>query len=328
MMTGYFRLILRHFGTTPARRAAILEGTGITEEALAAPNAHIDLDQQICQIENMNALVGEGWAITAPELWSQPSHGAIGVAALTAPDLAHAIEIMARYSLVRAPLNRLRLRHSPTHLTIKYDLNEALNERQWRAVAEITFMAMRSLVAAILGQQPVEMEFTFACQEPPYAPDLRKVLGKKVVYGAVGNAIRLPKSYLNVPSPFADVVLHDHTVSDFERARRRRFEPAGVRRRVEHLLMIAPVGRLDADSASAALGISRRTLVRRLAESGTRFRDLLDQEMKRRARALLDDGALSHAEIAARLGYADPTSFSRACRRWFGGPKERAQKRV
>ena len=47
MTVGYFRLILRSFGTTPERRAAILEGTGVTDATLNDPAASIDLYQQI-----------------------------------------------------------------------------------------------------------------------------------------------------------------------------------------------------------------------------------------------------------------------------------------
>lgn len=328
MSMSYFRLILRCFGTTPERRAAILEGTGVTEAMLNDPNANVDLYQQIRQNENLDALMGEGWVTKVPELWSHPSHGAFGVAAMTAPDLMHAIEFMARYSLVRAPLNKLRLRHAPAHLTIEYSVNETLSEPQRRVVTEITFISVRSLVATILGRSPEEMAFSFACREPAYASDLRKILGEHVTYDAPSNSIRLPGEYLFVSSPFADSLLHDHTVNDLERARRRLSAPAGIRRRVEHLLTTAPVGRLDAESTSRALGISRRTLVRRLAEAGVRFRDLLDGEMKRRAHDLLEAGLLSHADIAMRLGYADPTSFSRACRRWFGSTRKHARKQV
>ena len=37
--------------------------------------------------------------------------------------------------------------------------------------------------------------------------------------------------------------------------------------------------------------------------------------------AMLSVGALSRDEMAAALGYSDATSFSRACRRWFGSER-------
>ena len=71
------------------------------------------------------------------------------------------------------------------------------------------------------------------------------------------------------------------------------------------------------------MGVSRRTLVRRLAEAGAGYRQLADAELRGRAERLLLSGAPNHAQIAEDLGYADPTSFSRACRRWFRGGRPR-----
>jgi AraC-like DNA-binding protein len=45
---------------------------------------------------------------------------------------------------------------------------------------------------------------------------------------------------------------------------------------------------------------------------------MLDAELKSRARAMIDEDKLSRSEMAEALGFDDPTSFSRACRRWFG----------
>jgi AraC-like DNA-binding protein len=77
-----------------------------------------------------------------------------------------------------------------------------------------------------------------------------------------------------------------------------------------------PEGRLRAADVARALGVSRRTLARRLERAGTPYRDLLDREMKSRAKGLLAL-KMSRIDMAERLGYRDPTSLSRACRRWF-----------
>jgi AraC-like DNA-binding protein len=87
--------------------------------------------------------------------------------------------------------------------------------------------------------------------------------------------------------------------------------------KIERLLKRKRKGRLSEDEAARLLGISRRTLVRRLSENGTSFRELLDAHLKARAKELLDAKQLSRGDMAEALGFEDPTSFSRACRRWF-----------
>ena len=60
---------------------------------------------------------------------------------------------------------------------------------------------------------------------------------------------------------------------------------------------------------AAGLGVSERTLRRRLASDGTSFQTLLDQVRSALARQLLDSGALGVEEVAHRLGYSDASSF-------------------
>jgi AraC-like DNA-binding protein len=318
MPMGYFRLILRWFGDSPQRRTAILAGTGVTEESLADSSADISALQQMRQFDNVTELFGEGWALTSPELWHHANRGALGVAALTAKSLGSSLEILARYSRTRASYNRVVFSRFRSEGRLDYDPLVALEEPQLRAAAEIRFMFLRSLVAAILGRPPTEARYQFECSEPAHADKVRAVLGGTVTYGADHCSFAMPADQFDEPSPYSDPTLHARAVEELDRALLRLSRPLEMRGQVDRLLHTMPGTRLDAATAARALGISRRTLTRRLAEAGVGFRELLDGELRLRARRLLDSGGLSHAEIADRLGYADATSLSRACRRWFG----------
>lgn len=318
MPMGYFRLTLRWFGDTPERRAAILAGTDVTEGALADPSADITAFQFMRQIDNLTALCGEGWPLASPELWHHANRGALGVAALTAPNLGRSLEILARYSRTRASYNRVTFRRSRSEGRLDYDPLVALPEPRRRALAEIRFMFMRSLVGAILGRPPAEARYQFDCAEPAYADGVHAALGGEITYGADHCRFAMPSDHFDEPSPLSDPTLHARTVEELDRALQRLSRPIELRGQVDRLLHTMPGTRLDAATAARALGVSRRTLTRRLGEAGVGFRELLDGELRLRARRLLDSRALSHAEIADRLGYADPTSLSRACRRWFG----------
>jgi AraC-like DNA-binding protein len=66
-----------------------------------------------------------------------------------------------------------------------------------------------------------------------------------------------------------------------------------------------------------ALGLSTRTLQRRLTVAGRDFAAVLDDVRRARAEALLADGRQNLAEIAYKLGYSEPSAFTRASIRWF-----------
>ena len=66
------------------------------------------------------------------------------------------------------------------------------------------------------------------------------------------------------------------------------------------------------------LGVSERTLQRRLTELGRSFSDVVEDFRHEEAARLLATPGIPLVEVASRLGYAEQTSFTRAFRRWTG----------
>ncbi len=75
--------------------------------------------------------------------------------------------------------------------------------------------------------------------------------------------------------------------------------------------------------AAAHIGVSERTLIRRLAEEGTTYSKLLDEHRRGYALALARDGQLGLKQISAALGYRSEQSFKRAFVNWTGKPLRR-----
>ena len=66
------------------------------------------------------------------------------------------------------------------------------------------------------------------------------------------------------------------------------------------------------------LGVSSRTLQRKLQSEGSSFQQILDSLRDSLARHYLRNTALSSAEISFLLGFSDPNSFARAFQSWTG----------
>ena len=79
-----------------------------------------------------------------------------------------------------------------------------------------------------------------------------------------------------------------------------------------------PDGEPQRPRIATILGMSERTLHRRLAAEGTSFQHLLDDTRRELAQHYLGQRNLSLADIAYLLGFTDQSSFFRASRRWFG----------
>lgn len=77
-------------------------------------------------------------------------------------------------------------------------------------------------------------------------------------------------------------------------------------------------GKPDVSDVAQELGMSERTLQRRITEQGSSYRSLLDQARQELGRQLLSDETNGIDEIAFLLGFQDTSSFYRAFRTWEG----------
>lgn len=89
-------------------------------------------------------------------------------------------------------------------------------------------------------------------------------------------------------------------------------------RAVRFLAAELPAGTPTAERLAERLGVSVRTLHRRLREEGTSHRQLLEELRKERAWKLLVDEGRTVREATTQLGFSEPAVVKRAVKRWFG----------
>ncbi|HEY5855464.1 MAG TPA: AraC family transcriptional regulator [Aldersonia sp.] len=80
---------------------------------------------------------------------------------------------------------------------------------------------------------------------------------------------------------------------------------------------LLPLNQATLVGVAREMAIHPRVLQRRLAEAGTTFEKILDDVRRTTALTLSTEG-LQVAQIASALGYSEQSSYTRACRRWFG----------
>jgi AraC-like DNA-binding protein len=109
----------------------------------------------------------------------------------------------------------------------------------------------------------------------------------------------------------------------FEPALRQRLadldRQASTVERVRSVLLEAlPAGQFSMQMVCAKLGVSSRTLQRRLQDEGSSFQRTLDALRNSLAHHYLQNSSMTGAEISFLLGFEDPSSFFRAFQAWTG----------
>lgn len=308
---GYFRTIQRALGAD----GEFLEGTGLTQAQVETTTVDIDLGRQLQQIRNVVDRCGRDWVFQRPEIWGAAMHGAVAMAAISAPTIGDALEVMQRYGRSRASWSETCITSTKQHLCFDLDLSVPLDVDEWRHLIEVHFVTVRYLVQSALGREPKEMSFFFRCPQPDYHARIRQVLGTNVEFAASTNRIRIPRNWGSIRSVGEDPRLHEQAIDELSGSAGSVADAESFKLRVERTLRGASRGRLSADDVAKSLAVSRRTMARRLLAEGITFRVLSDNEAKRRARAMSRAGRTREV-MAVRLGYDDPTSLSRAWRRW------------
>jgi len=162
-------------------------------------------------------------------------------------------------------------------------------------------------------------EVRFQSPRPADVSEYERVLTTDVIFDAPDNEVAFPPSTLSVPHVKADpglsAVLHRHAQALLDAL------PLveSLADRVRGLL----AKELHAGNPSAAhvadlLGVSPRTLARRLAAEGTSHKELLDGVRAELAKRHLSESSLSVGEVAFLLGFSEPSAFHRAFKRWTG----------
>ncbi len=144
------------------------------------------------------------------------------------------------------------------------------------------------------------------------------LLGCPVTFGCSVAGLEIPAASWKAPMRRADPALQE-TLRLL--ASRLDLGPDGgdletaIRARLRTLL---PDGKADAASVARTLGLSERTMSRRLRETGKTWRSVLDGFREAEAERLLSSGRAGLSDVAFRLGFSDQTAWNRAFRRWKG----------
>jgi AraC-like DNA-binding protein len=315
MPPAYFSLILREWGVSPRTRNALLDGIDVTETT-EAPLAQITLGQQLRQVRNACRVLAPDWGLQLGARLHPAAHGALGVAAVSAPTLRQTLGVMTRFSSVRSPHFQLRGVIGGGEVRLLPEDRVALAAAERQALLDIVMLSTQGLIETVLCRPMCEGRFEYPGPVPEHAEVYARLFHAPVRFGCSAPAIVISADWISTEGPLVDSGLYDAALRNLLAGARRLHAGHTLVARVEELL--ARRGeKLRLSTAARILGVSARTLHRRLEREGTTYLTVVDGLRRARADALLRDPELTLAEIAHLLGYDDPANFGRAFRRWF-----------
>jgi AraC-like DNA-binding protein len=150
--------------------------------------------------------------------------------------------------------------------------------------------------------------------------EFRSLLGCEIQFGAGADEVVFPAAIANLPIVSADSHLNQLLIQYCEDALAYR-SPArtSLRASVENVMApLLPHGKANAVEVARRLGMSHRTLARKLSAEGLTFSDIAEELRRDLAGHYLGDTDLPISQIAWLLGYREVSAFTHAFKRWTG----------
>ncbi len=299
-------------------REAILRGSGIDPACLRDPDARIPPDQ----FERVWRMASEASGdpcigLHAGERVRPRAVNLFGYLMLSSVTLREGLERVARFQRVLTGFPWLRLDDAGDPLRMRVGMeNRDPEVRAIHAeyVAPLTLQMMSWVSESDVV--PIEAHFAHAARADP--SEYERVLRCPVKFQAPASELMLSADVLARESRHGNPRIaeaHEQLGAQLLALRQDPSSAGRVRRLLAEHLEGRPPGLAE---VGRQLGMSARSLQRRLAEEGTSFRQVLDALRREIAREHLDARDTTIAEIAYLAGFSEVSAFTRAARRWFG----------
>lgn len=318
-ISSWVALLWRALESCGCDAEAVFRAAGLDPAQLQDPNARYPVSAMRRLWAQSVAASGDPcFGLTAAQLWHPTTWHALGYAWMASATLEQAFERLARYARVVSTAVVCQLERRGDEVFV-FRLSPCAGAPQVHpTVHEAAIGTLVHMCRVSSGRDLTPRGVWLARSEPPCGQRIRDYFRSPVTFDAPVSGIALDLTRVRARLATANAELaqaNEHIVREYLS----RLDRTAVAMRVKaRMVERLPSGEVSETSIAEALNISQRTLQRKLREEGTSYKQLLEETRRELALQYLDNSQLSINEITYLLGFAEPSTFSRAFKRWEG----------
>ena len=303
-----------------ARRRSLFDAVAVDPDAPLDPRVMVEDTAYYALCERVVREDPQGASVTLRIGGSMrcDDYGAFGLAWKTAVDLRSSYQRAERYGVVLTSVSRYALvtdngRH---FLELRRDGERRLG---MRLSNEQTIAALTQISREVSGSnfKPDAVHFKHAAPSDTSAHEAW--FACPVHFDAERDALQVSEAALATPNRLGDASVSDFFEAHLKKTLSDLTDDSALAKRVRiEVSQSLAEGVPTLSEVAASLGMSGRTLQRRLAEQGHAYQDLVDAARRELAERLLRDTDYALAEIAFLTGFSEQSAFTRAFKRWAG----------
>lgn len=268
--------------------------------------------------EILDRELGPGFSVRIGQQMKMDDYGVLGLSWKTCSKAGEIFERSERYFhlLSNTYLFKVERREEISEIHLYRDAYR-------RGVAlsnEATFSATVVVLQAMTETDIAPIKVSFKHEAPKDLTDYHAGFRCPVLFRQAQNFIAYKTADLEMRTAKADKSIHSFLLERVEE------EKQGIE--ISSFKIASDVSQLIQDSLPSGIpsitqigehmGMSSRTLTRRLAENGLTFRELVRQTQEKISKELLRSSSQTISEIAFQTGFSEQSAFSRAFKKWCG----------
>ena len=316
---GLARLAIARVKSAGVPVEPLLQRAGLTPEVVADPEERLIVRSQIALLnEAAIALKDDCIGLTMASDFDLREIGLLYYVMASSQTLGEALKRLARYSKVTNEALVFGYREG-NRLIVNLSYS-GISRHSDRHQIEFCMFAVLRICRVLTGQHLVPQHFWISHHRSGTNSEMARFVGTAVEFGATTDEFALNANARELPLIHADPYLNNLLLEYCEAALTdRKGNVSQLRTRVENAIAsLLPHGRVLVDDVARSLGMSKRTLARKLSDEGLNFTEVLQQLRRDLAVRYLDDRKLHISKIAWLLGFNEVSAFTHACRRWTG----------
>jgi AraC-like DNA-binding protein len=320
-LTGYFQ-VMAALGADPA---PLLREVGISRALLIDPEQMIAARSTIRLLERSAEVTGRmTFGLLMAESRELADLGTTSLLIAHQPSLRHALEALAQFrSRINSTL-MVQVEEIGDSVLIREHFSLSGSEPS-RQASDLALGVLARLCGSVLGPGWSPELVCFAHEPPPAAelPIYHRLFRCRVAFNSEFNGMVLDPGDLDRPNRHADRALARHARNLIDQVMSP--QPPSTASGVEQIIVaLLPSGRANVQNCAETLGITVRTLQRRLDEEATSFSAVLAKVRIQLATRYLANRRMRITDVADLLGYGSIGAFSRWHVQAFGmTPRDR-----
>jgi len=316
---GLTRLAISYLTSAGVPLGPVLKRSGLTPELVADPEERLNVRSQIAFLnEAASALKDDCLGFTLARDHDPRDLGLLYYVMASSQTLGEALKRLARYSKVTNEALVFGYREG-NRLIINLSYSGVPRHSDRHQIEFCMFAALR-ICRLLTGRNIVPQHFSISHYRSEDTSEMTRFVGTKVNFGSDADEFALHVEARELPLVHSDDRLNELLLKYCEAAlANRQGDVSQLRTKVENAISsLLPHGRVLVGEVARILGMSERTLGRKLADEGLNFTEIFHQLRRDLAVRYLSDRKLPVSKIAWLVGFRDVSAFTHACKRWTG----------